>query len=254
MNHKNRSSTEVRLICDIYDAFLRNSSAVLACAAMEITTAKLSNILKRDPDCAEAKNLADERRQRDDTFGAYVVGRLSPEAKEAYEKIQFWKNHKSYAEKVDAILLGKSKKIRQELFVHTLAATTFDINEACRTTGVNRAQLEEWRMRDFEFRQMVQEIEFIKKNWYEAALHSLVQDRNPGAVMFVNKTQNRDRGYGEKVTHEHTGTIAHVAVNIDDLDLPIDTRRTILDALRKKQTEKQVIDVSGEMNQLVERT
>jgi hypothetical protein len=46
----------------------------------------------------------------------------------------------------------------------------------------------------------------IKKHFFENALIDLTIMRNPFAVVHVNKTLNRDMGYGEKIEVEHTHT------------------------------------------------
>lgn len=233
-----------RFLLDYYDAHLRSDKIFEIYNALNCSKSQYERWTADNWELQEAKTLAEERRKKGQFFSEYVVGRLSVEARECYDKIQFWSAHESAAQKIDMILEGKSKKLRQELFVHTLASTCFNVNEACRLTGINSGVLTKWK-EDFEFRTMVSEIEFAKNNFIEQGLMDLVQARHPGAVLFANKTRNRDRGYGEVVAHEHSGTIQHAALDINDLQLSIECRRELLAAIRTKQTanaNKDIVD------------
>ena len=88
---------------------------------------------------------------------------------------------------------------------------------------------------------MIEEIEWHKCNFFEEALVDLVAMRNPGAVMFVNRTKNADRGYSEKIQVEHSGAIA-TSVSVDELELPMETRKELLRAVRASK----VIDVTDQ--------
>jgi hypothetical protein len=238
-----RFRMSTRFLLDYYDAHLRSDKIFEIYNALGCSKAQLERWTRDNPELLEAKQLAEERRKKGQFFSEYIVGRLSPEARDCYDKISFWAAHESAASKIDKILEGKSKKLRQELFVHTLASTCFNVNEACRLTGINSAILGKWK-EDFEFRTMVSEIEFAKNNFIEQGLMDLIQARHPGAVLFANKTRNRDRGYGEVVAHEHSGTIQHAALNIDELELSVECRRELLQAIRTKQTSNKLANTN----------
>ena len=54
-----------------------------------------------------------------------------------------------------------------------------------------------------------EEIELARlnlKDFGESALISLLRDQNPAVVLHFNKTKNRDRGYGEQINIEHSGS------------------------------------------------
>lgn len=178
------------------------------------------------------------------TFADYVYRRLPAELQDVWDRINRLSKCKTARERIDAIMANQGKQARQHLFIHAWIQHNFSISRAMRTCGLSRALFELWK-RDPEFLKLVNEIEFHKKNFFEDQLIGLVRNGDTSATIFVNKTYNRDRGYGEKVQVEHTGTIqhSHALVSLEDLDLPLETRKEILAAIRKrKQVESNVIE------------
>lgn len=181
-----------------------------------------------------ARNIAKQiKPRREATFGAYVFKQLSPEAQETWDKIRFWANHKNATEMIDKILSPRNTKIRQEVFIHALVCTNFDLTQACRLSGVSRNKLKHWKSSDLEFNALVEEVQWHKKNFFEKAMLDLVAERHPLATIWVNKTVNADRGYSEKIRVEHS--VNPDGFNFEDLDLDLDTKRKILDAIRRKR-------------------
>lgn len=187
-----------------------------------------------------AKELATafhSSRTREKSFGEYVFKNLTPEAKKIWEKLNYWAEHSNRQQYVEQIISGTSKRIRQELFIHALVSTHFDMSKALSLTGLSKNTLMDWMATDLEFRQLVEEIQWHKKNFFESALLDLVRERNPLAVIWVNKTANADRGYSEKRLGSGE-SIGNGNITIDRLDLDIDTRRKVLMAIRKAQEEE----------------
>ena len=89
---------------------------------------------------------------------------------------------------------------------------------------------------------MILEIHISKKDFYEQCLVDLVQMRNLGAILFVNRTINRDRGYNDKIEVEHSGTVVHTGFTIDELDMPPDMLRGLLQVVRTAEEKKKAID------------
>jgi hypothetical protein len=238
-------------ILNWYDAWLRCDEIKKVVASLELPSDKMTMWMSY-PELKLAKELADSRRGDRSTFSGYVYKQLSKEARVVWERCQFFSNCEGGYEKVERILRGQNKRIRQELFLHALISSNFDISEAMSMVALDRGTFEDWKNSDFEFRQLVAEIQVHKKNFFEHALVDLIEQRNPAAVIFANRTVNADRGYGEKVEMNHTGS---VGIDIDQLDLDIDTKRKILEAMRRKregQVEgaQRAIDVTSEQRQL----
>jgi hypothetical protein len=225
----------LEFVLDFYDAWLRSDDPGKVAAALHAkNTGTVLNWMERHEELQLAKRLADSRRGTRETFTGYIFKHLSREARTVWEEIQFWDEASSY-DKIEAVLTGQTKRIRQELFIHALVSTNFDISEALRMVAMSRTTFNHWRDNDLEFRQLVEEIQWHKKNFFEHALMDLVEQRHPSAVLFVNRTINADRGYSEKLEVQHSGSIAAGEFNIEELDLDLDTRRKILEAMRRKK-------------------
>jgi hypothetical protein len=244
---KTEVTTEFLLL--FYEAFLREYEITKVCAALDTTIGTLNSWLRKFPELQEAKTLAEKRRNQSQTFSGYVYKHLSAEAKQVWEKIQFWEGNQSTASKIESILSSRPTKLRQEIFVHALIHYGFNLSEACRIACVSRATMEKWKQSDLEFQQMIEEIEWHKKNFFEHALTDLVTMRNPGAVMFVNRTKNADRGYNEKIQVEHTGEIK-TGIDIDQLELPMETRKQILYAVREQKAKQ--VEETKQLSQTVD--
>jgi hypothetical protein len=137
---------------------------------------------------------------------------------------------------VRLLLKDKSDKEKQSLFLYALSGTTFSINTALRMCGVGKRVFDRWR-KDPGFMELMEQIDWHRKNFLEDKLLGLVNANNAAAIMWVNKVQNRDRGYGEvvevvgNVSHTHT----HAALDLTTLDLPPDVMDQVVAAMLKAQ-------------------
>lgn len=225
-------------ILNFYDCALREGSSVQKLSeAMEISVSYMRHLLDK-PEYKLALQMAEKRRGQRDTLSGYVFSRLSKEAQAVWEKIQAY-DQSSQHDLVDQLLDGHKTEIRQELFVHALVHSSFDASTACRMVRIPRTTLESWRQNDLHFRQLMEEIQWHKKNFFERSLIDLVEEHHPGAVLFVNRTVNADRGYTEKLELSQNNNGANNgAIDFDTLELDLDTRKKILDAIRLQQAKK----------------
>lgn len=231
----------LKFLLDWYDVWLRESEYESVSRALEISEPALRRWEIKHKDLQFAKQLAFERRGKMESFSGYIFQHLSEKARAVWEQVQFWQDSGSATIKIEKILNGQTIKLRQELFVHALVNSNFDLSTACRMVAVSRRTLEEWRQ-DPDFRELINEIQWHKKNFFEHALVDLVAMRHPGATVWVNKTLNADRGYGEKVEVQHSGQL-DVSFSIDELDLDLSTRRKILDAMHRKKDKSSLPNV-----------
>jgi hypothetical protein len=228
---------------------LRSDDYKAVSVALGCTTATLYKYEKSSKALQKVKEIATARRGNHSTLQNYIFGRLTPEAQRIWEKIQFFKKDTSSV-RISAILDGQAKRLRQELFIHALISNNFDISEACRLVGVTHRSLQAWKENDLEFRELVEEIQIHKKNFFESKLMGLVEQGHPGATIFVNRTVNADRGYSEKMHVQHSGNIQHThGIDFEQLDLDVDTKMKIYEAIQKKKAKDmgQVIDVEPKM-------
>lgn len=223
-----------RFLLDFYDACLREESPQKVAQALGASKKEVYSWVRKSIVLKEAQELADARRGSRSSIQGYVYGTLSAEAKEMWDTLTFWKDTDSTYERMEKIFNGKTVRLRQELFIHALVSSNYDVSNACKMVGVNRGTLREWQNSDLAFRQLFEEIQWHKKNFFERHLIGLVEERHPAAVMFVNRTVNADRGYTEKLQIEHTGSKDGM-IDLDTLKLDFETRRKILEAVREQK-------------------
>jgi len=98
---------------------------------------------------------------------------------------------------------------RQKIFMQACIETYFDVTRVCKILGIGKRTLDAWN-RAPEFREMLESV-----NWAKA-----------------NKSLNREV-YGDRLTVDGQINHAVAVVSVDALDLPLETRLTILEATRK---------------------
>lgn len=170
-------------------------------------------------------------------FEHFVFNRLPEHLQELWNEIEQCENGRTRLERAEAIFDMAGKRVRQRLFLHALACTNFNITEACRKVNIQRQTYRGWCANEKEFAELMEEVHQAKKDYIEAPLLDLIKARDTKAVIFANKTFNKDRGYGEKVTVEQTGTVEHKhhLVNLDELNLAFDVKLKILEAIQRKE-------------------
>lgn len=187
----------------------------------------------------EARNV-DGLRKGQICFRDYIYSRLSPELKEVWEEVNRCDEED---EDVEALTKHMAKKTMMHLFLYALVDCNFNQSEACRKVGISMFHLSDWNKNHPEFKALIKEMHWHKANFFEAALVKLVMQGDSAAVIFANKTHNRDRGYNEKVDVNISHTIKH-SISISEMDkIPLETRKIILDALRAKQDEPKLLEM-----------
>jgi len=210
--------------------------------ALGISLATFHSWEKKKKDFADAiKKGRKEYRGRNNktaSFGDYVYKRLPRELRLVWNRICKLDEQKGGLEKIEAILDKKGKRVRQQLFLHAWISGNFSISEALRKVNISRTTLENWKKQDPEFAKLVKQIPWYRKNFFEDALSRLVAGGDSSAIIFVNKTYNRDRGYNEKVEIDMnmSGELIQNVMSVDMLKLPLETRKEILKSIRKNKS------------------
>jgi phage antirepressor YoqD-like protein len=93
-----------------------------------------------------------------------------------------------------------------------------NITDTCKLAGISRWTFYRWLKENEEFKKAIDNanVNEYKKDFIENALLSLVQKKNPAAVIFAAKTQLKDRGYIEKSEVEHSGTMTILFDRLND--------------------------------------
>lgn len=185
--------------------------------------------------------LADKKRDLllpSDTLPEYVAT-MDEEAKEKWEELVALE--KLGGKNAALVQLDANQPLKQRLFVHALSVTPYAIEYVCRVLGVSKTQLDKWIATDPKFVKLLEEIQFAKKNFVESRFLQLVSLGSEKATIAANQTLNADRGYGQKLTV--SGQVNHVVGMIDltQLDLPVDTLSTIVQAIQAKG----MVDMDG---------
>jgi transposase len=206
--------------------------------------------LERYPAIKDALDQA-RGKSKDGTFESfreYIAGRLPEELKEIWKEVMSTMDDEgsSTIDKVEAMLKDAGKRARQHLFVHALFHYNFNISKACRACNTSRTRFNRWVMEEPEFGEMLNEMHQVKKDFFDEALVKLVKSGDRNAIIFANKTVNADRYAAPPVTKRIEGKVdhkhAHVhgAVDLEELDIPLETKKLMLKALRKRLPPRQV--------------
>lgn len=169
-------------------------------------------------------------------FRDYVYDRLPENLQQLWDELMMTDRMNTY-EKVEQLLSNQGKKGRQHLFLYAMVNSNFDPTAACRAVNITRKTLMHWCETEPEFAELMEELEVAKKDFFEAALVQGVKEGDPNLIKFANMTKNVDRGYNPKTVIAHEGSIEHNhnVMKVDELDLPIEDRRKLLEALRNRR-------------------
>ena len=200
------------------------------------------------------KALAEGRENRNRNFQAgfrdLVYNRLSPELQEVWDDINACEKEPGGVARIEAILDDQGVRVRQHFFLYALVESNFNASEACRRVNISRNTLEHWKLNDPGFSEIVDQMHLAKGDLFEEGLVRAVKDGDTKAILFANRTYNRHRGYNEKIEVEHSGQLNHLhaLVDLDSLDLPLEVRAAILEAVRKQKkltVEAEVVPQNG---------
>ena len=214
----------------------------------------LRSWLKYDPELKAAiargrkahtadKRVLVEQSKISTTFKDYLYSNLSPKLRDMWEKIQEAQELSNGRERVEVMLKSKGRRLKQNLLLYALSQTMFNVTRSLNMLCIPKKTFDNWCKNDPEFADLISEIHWHKKNFIENALLTRVAAGDTTAIIFAAKSQCADRGYGDKIQVEHTGSIDHrFSVNVADLDLDLDTRKKLLQAARKQKA----IDVKAQ--------
>lgn len=178
-----------------------------------------------------------------ETLQEYVYRQMPASLKVIWDEIDASLNQDLAQEKIESILSNHSERVRQHLWLHAMIYTNFNQSEASRRVNVSKTTLDRWKDQDPNFPKLIEELQWHKKNYFEAGLIELVAERHPLAVIFANKTLNADRGYSDKLTVTHQGEVTHNhnhVVKISELGLPLEVMIMIRDRIKALKTVKPI--------------
>lgn len=93
---------------------------------------------------------------------------------------------------------------RKSAFIKAMVKCMGIATRASVMTGIAARTHRDWLQDDEEYREAIHNVRFVLKDFYEDALIQLVKSKHPAAVIFANKTLNKDRGYYETLHSVNT--------------------------------------------------
>lgn len=227
--------------------------------AFGVIGATLRNWGKKHPELREAYNAGrkvwEEKQKAEkaiikkasptDTFHDYLYRQLTPELQETWDIIQNTDlNDGPGMARVEAMLAEGGQHIRKRIFLHAWSTSNFQLGKALRRSCVSKRQFEVW-CHDSEFASLVEEIQWHKDNYFEDALIRLVMEGNTKAILHVAKSKLASRGYNPttQINAQVDTNNADGGLDIDKLDLPVEVRLAIVEAMRAaKEAEAKTIE------------
>lgn len=252
---KNRWKDEYYV--EVYRLARQGMANVHIAARLGIQLPSFKKFLEEKPALKEALKEARDAAGNAEAFKDYIYGLLPFKLKKIWDRINEVEEDDDAFEKTKKILSGKGTQVLQHLFLYAIVQCNFNKSEACRKVGVEARKLRRW-MLDPEFQELLNEIHEHKKNFFESKLVELVGRGDTTATIFVNKTINKDRGYGEKSSVDVTvnGQITHAhSLSLDKLGLSLEARKEILAKITQAEkgnlalednSEEDVIDAEFE--------
>jgi len=238
----------------IYDLASKGLPNTKICEELGINQSTMANWLRQPkiqgftpPDGPTLKRCLAEARKpkpKDDsvaTFLEFVFDRLPDHLKGLWEEINACDQAPQGQKRKTQILRMQSKRILQHLFLYAFCQTNFNISNACQVISITRETYIQWT-KEINFKRLMLEINEAKKDFFESQLVKAAKKGDTKAIIFANKSLNKDRGYTEKTIVEHTGTIthSHTMINLDELYLPVNIRMAVLQAVKRLEERKRL--------------
>lgn len=188
-------------------------------------------VLRKAMAVAEINNKNKDISQLDDL----ILGRLPPELRSIWKKLV---NKEPLTKEMEMMLASKGEIHRMRLLAYALIKCDFNATKACKLAGVPYRKFMVWSTTNLDFIRLMEEVRECKKDLAEESLIKLVKKGDRNAVIFVNKTLNKDRGYGQTVEVNSQVTHNYNMINIEELDLPVEIKIAILNAIRNKKEKE----------------
>jgi hypothetical protein len=203
------------------------------------------NWKKRKPEFQEALDLGYAAQREESTLADYCYNRLPEATRALWDRIKEWEKSPNGFARIQLMMLDHGKKVQQQLFLHALVSSHFSPSRAMSRVGITKRKLDVWMNEDPEFAEMVEEMNYHKKNFFEELLVQRARAGDTQAIVFANKTLNKDRGYGVSMSVQHSGSVTHAVGSFDLADLlpymAEAVKMGVLEALNKYEASKQIV-------------
>jgi len=225
----------------VYDLFKAGMNETETAALMGVRAETLRKWVDNKPIVRAARAAAVAAKEAEDSvagsFQDYVYSRLPSDLRPVWDDIMAAGEADDPVERIEAALKGKGMRGRQYMFVQALLHNNYNVSEASRMTNIAARTFELWMKRDPDFAAVLDVLKVSKKDMVEEKLMQLVRNGDTAAVLFANRSINKDRGYGDTKTVKVDQAVTHThLIDIDELDLTLEVRQAILAAMRKQRS------------------
>lgn len=223
---------------DVYELARHGVSEARIAAKIGVTPQAFAKWKKNRPALVDAieRGRRREKRSAAEDYVDFLKNRLSEEAKETLDRLTEYQAEGNPIAKIERLFAKHGKQARQLAFLLALPANAWNVARACRAANVDRSTFDRWAVNDADFARLVAEAYEARKDAYEEFLYRASEAGDVSAILFANRTLNRDRGYSDKVEIEKTVNHRHVhvhSIDVGSLPLGLKTRKRLLAAARK---------------------
>jgi hypothetical protein len=197
--------------------------------------------VKQRPALADALQQARNRGATSRAFMEQMTERMPADLQEVWRKLS--SDDPVVREDGQYSLQKAGRRKQQHLFINAWVAMNFNQDRACQATGTRMATFHLWRRQDKEFKKLMDFVREARGDFYENALIEKVAQGDTTAVIFANRTYNKDRGYDSKVTVEVGGSVEQ-RHTITVKELSTEAKRQLLEEIRRKKELAQLEDNS----------
>lgn len=175
----------------------------------------------------------------------FVMGLLPEELYPAYTTLQALHGEKRNVYKTVQALPDHH---RQHIWFYVYIQAKFNPNNALLVLAMRKEDFDEWLLEYPDFNRAWRNVYWHKKNHYESCLVRACDSGDGGAIVFANKTINHGRGYKEpaKLVEKPVEVLDAKtdAVDLAELDLPINVRVELMNAMESARIGKKKNDES----------
>ena len=168
-------------------------------------------------------------------FSDFLIQKLSPDMQKQWNKINRFSKAKGGTAKIDAILENKGVPFRKSLFLKAWFSRNWNISAALKLVGLSRNTFEMWKRSDPKFLELVEEIEWCRDNFFEEQVMMQIKGGDTSILKQVMASKLAHRGYANKseIDMNLTGGLTTKIVSIDDLNMTLEQKKELLQAIRK---------------------
>lgn len=226
------------LLIDFYVYAKAGLSDLAIAKAMSLNRGTLNYWLKRRPEVRKAILRGREQAPDEESFTRFFYEQLDSPLQELWDRLVTNEYIGGGIVNIRKILADQGTGARQALFLHALVNSHFNPNRAMERVGLDKRTLDQWTESDPSFAELVEQVQWLKGNFFEEGLVKLCELGHPGAILFANRTFNNKRGYGNSVNINGTVDVNienRLVLDLSELDLDLDTRTKIAAAVRARE-------------------